>query len=99
MIDIYELIKEVEKNEKTAIYNLEEIVYKNYRENKFQEEYDLIIKTTQENGMLLNIIGEIYENKCYDLEIAYKFYTNSIEKGNFQASFNIGRWYEKGIFF
>lgn len=98
-LNLEELIEKVEKNDKNAINNLEEIIVKNYKEEKFKNEYGILLEKTERNGMLLNIIGEIYENKCYDLEKAYDFYIKSSENGNFVAKYNIARWYELGRFF
>lgn len=96
--NVEELIGKIEKNEKDAINNLTEIIIKNYKENKFQTIYEDLIKKIELNGMLLNIIGEIYENKCYALDKAYEFYMKSSQNNNFMAKYNIARWYEQGIF-
>jgi len=98
-LNLEELIEKIEKNDRGAINNLEEIIIKNYKEEKFNNEYNNLLDKVEKNGMLLNIIGEIYENKCYDLEKAYEFYTKSCENNNFTAKCNIARWYEQGIFF
>lgn len=98
-VNIEEFIKKLEKFDKDSINNLTEIIVKNYKENKFQKEYNILLKNIENNGTILNIIGEIYENKCSDLEKAYDFYIKSSENNNFVAKYNMARWYEKGIFF
>ena len=98
-LDIENLIVNIEKNDKISINNLSEIIIKNYKENKFQNEYEKLLQNIEKNGMILNIIGEIYENKCCELEKAYEFYIKASENNNFVAKFNLAKWYEKGIFF
>lgn len=98
-LNLDNLIEKIEKNDKSAINNLEEIIIKNYKEKKFENEYNSLIDKIKKNGMLQNIIGEIYENKCYDLEKASELYIQACQNNNFVAKYNIARWYEQGKFF
>lgn len=98
---VLNLIKEV--NEKNFIRKkeLEQIIIKaNDSDIQFTKILNKILEESEREGLIQNVIGEIYERKLNKLEEALEFYKKAFEvNGNFIAALNIARWYEKGIYF
>lgn len=98
MFDVNKLIENLENKVNNSKSILEEIIIKKNNSNDFALFYREILEKIKNNGTIQNIIGEIYEDKLINLEIAYEFYEKSSENGNFRAKLNLARWYEQGIF-
>lgn len=94
------LIKRIEEKDISVRYDLENLIENKSKSKEFENLYEKIIERVSGNGVIQNIIGEIYENSFNNYEEALKFYKASFEENsNFVAALNIARWYERGIFF
>lgn len=98
---ILSLIKDINERNFTRKKELEQIIISSANDDMyFISTLNKIIEESENKGLIQNIIGEIYEYKINNLEMALEFYKKAFEiNGNFIAALNIARWYEKGIYF